>query len=98
MFNIKIEADYYNSFKSDMLNYLRSEMPRKELGKDFIDFLGKIDSLEEKIREINSSYAELEKKYMLLFTLKDFRNLFQDKSFKQEMINYIKYKEEAAVE
>lgn len=98
MFSVKIEADYHNNFKADMLYYLRGEISKNNLTKDFIDLFEKISEVEEKVSELNKSYLDLEKKYVLLFRVRDFRQLFQDASFRQEMFNYIKYKGEISEE
>lgn len=94
MFSLKMEADYWTSFKVDLINYLKTEVPRDKLNKDFNDLMDKMDQIQSIINKMNSSFIELEKKYMLLFSIKDFRNLFQDQNFKEEMLNYIKYKGE----
>lgn len=96
MFSFNIaSSDYWGGFKTDMLQYLKNEVSRKELNKDFSCLFDKIEEIEEKVADINKFFAEIEKKYILLFRLKDFRSLFRDESFKLEMLNYMKYKEEA---
>jgi len=93
MFSLKLESDYHSNYKADMVNYLKGDMPRKNLNKDFISFLEKIDEIEDKIREVNDCFMSLQKKYMLLFALRDFRNLFKDSQLKEEMLRYMEYKE-----
>lgn len=87
-----MNTDYHSSYKEDMVNYLVKDMPRDKLNEDFLSFLEKIDELESSVREINNCFRDLEKKYILLFSLRDFRNLFKDDKLREEMLDYIKYK------
>lgn len=92
MFSVRLVTDYSSTYKEDMLQYLKNDVNRNKLNKDFISFLDKIDELEAKVTDLNDSYRALEKKYILLFSLRDFRNLFRDEKLKEEMLRYIEFK------
>lgn len=95
MFGIGSTADYTNSWKFSLFNFLRAKEIKKEISQnqDFKEIFEKYDIVEQLLIEINKDFSKISNKYKLLFSLKDYESLFRDENFKKEIILYVKYKE-----
>lgn len=93
MFTLGTSFDYANSFKPELINFLRNDL-RKEAAEsqDFRDLFDQLDMVEKLLKQINKDFTKINEKYKLLFGLRDYHNLFNDKDFKKEIMLYIKYK------
>jgi hypothetical protein len=93
MYTLHTTLDYNNSYKSDIMSYIRSKL-RKDIAdnQDFNQIFDQIDMVEKLINQINRDFIKINEKYKLLFGLKDISRLFDEPDFKSEILLYIKYK------
>lgn len=93
MYVLNSTFDYSNSYKSELMDYLRSNL-RKEVSanQEFEDIFQQLDMVERLISQINQDFNKINEKYKLLFGLRDFGKLLKEQDFKNEILLYIKYK------